>query len=173
MALQKFWQSSCWGTLHCKSSGRAFTAEFSTSESFGRTFAAHDGTAKVLAELMLGNFALQEFWQSFYSRTQRFGAFWQNVCSPLWPCKSSGRAISARFSALKSFVKTFAAHNGTARILAELMRGKFALKSSGRTFARNFWHCKSSGRAFAAGFSASESFGRTFAAHYGLAKVLT
>ena len=82
MALQKFWQSSCWGNLHCKSSGRALTAEFSALESFGRTFAAHNGLAKVLAELMLGKFALQEFWQSFYCRTQRFGEFWQNVCSP-------------------------------------------------------------------------------------------
>ena len=108
---------------------------------------------------MLGKFALQEFWQ--------------NVCENFWHCNSSGRAFTAGFRASESFSKRFAAHNGPAKVLAELMLGKFALQEFWQNVCENFWHCKSSGRASTAGLSASESFGRTFAAHYGLAKVLT
>ena len=63
-ALQEFWQNVGGLYCHCKSSGRAISAGFSASKSFVKTLAAHNGLAKVLAELMLGKFALQEFWQN-------------------------------------------------------------------------------------------------------------
>ena len=77
---------------------------------------------------MLGKFALQEFWQSFYCKIQRFGEFWQNVCSPLWPCKSSGKAHAEEVCTARVLAERLRGTFGTAKVLAELLQQDSALR---------------------------------------------